>query len=625
MTKISLRSSGAAFAHDLLMIPLAWLAAYWLRFNLQAIPPAFLADSLSTLLVVMPVQGIVFWYFGLYRGVWRFASIPDLMRIVKAVVVGTLCSVVILFVWTRLEGLPRSVPVLYSVILVGMLGGPRLLYRWIKDHHVYAHRGMRVLIVGAGRAGEMLVRDLRRDPEQAWQPVLLVDDKARRQGQELHGVRVAGSVDQIPALAEEYEIDTIFIAIPSANSREMQRIVGYCGQSGLPVRTLPSYHDISNQTPISQELREVSIEDLLGREPVSLDWVAINRELSGKRILVSGGGGSIGSELCRQVARLGPERLVIFEHSEYNLFEIERELRAVFPQLRLEAVLGDVCDERAVERVLAQFSPQAVFHAAAYKHVPLLQNQVRAAVRNNVLGTKVIAEAADRHACETFVMISTDKAVNPTNYMGASKRVAEIICQTTNCNSSTRYITVRFGNVLGSAGSVVPLFREQIQEGGPVTVTHPEMKRYFMTIPEACELILQAGVMGQGGEIFVLDMGAPISIRYLAEQMIRLSGKEPGKDIEIAFTGVRPGEKLFEELFHEAEGLRPTGNQNILLATSREVDPAQLNEVIGQICEASAEFDEDKLRALVGKLVPELGAKGESLPDSNVVPLTRNP
>jgi FlaA1/EpsC-like NDP-sugar epimerase len=365
-------------------------------------------------------------------------------------------------------------------------------------------------------------------------------------------------------------------------------------------------------------LRDVGIDDLLGRESVTLDWESIRRELCGKRVLVTGAGGSIGSELCRQIAKIGPEALVLLEQSEFNLFEIERELRKDHSRLGLHVCLGDVTDVVLVDQLFAQYRPQVIFHAAAYKHVPMLEYQVRQAARNNVLGTRAVALAADRHGVEAFVMISTDKAVNPANVMGASKRVAEILCQSLDRVSETRFITVRFGNVLDSAGSVVPLFREQIRAGGPVTVTHPEMIRYFMTIPEACQLILQAGAMGQGGEIYVLEMGEPIKITYLAEQMIRLSGCEPGKDIDIVYTGLRPGEKLFEELFHEKE-LSGTAHQKILLAQGRPVDWDQLKQRMQRLEEACQAYDEAAIMALVRELVPEMQAPLEA-PADNVIP-----
>lgn len=613
-----LRNPSVAFLHDLLMIPLAWFGAYWLRFNLGTIPAEFLTPAINWLPVIVAVQAGAFVYFQLYRGHWRFASIPDLIRIVKAAVVGSLVILLAIFIVTRLYLVPRSVFPLYTVLLIGLLGFPRLVYRWLKDRRLYIGEGKRVLIVGAGRAGDMLVRDMFRDPSRALVPVGFADDKARKVGMDIQGVRVLGTTDSIPALVDRYEIDLIILALPSAQSNNMQRIVGLCEQAGVPFRTLPRVQDLVEGRVAIDALRDVGIDDLLGREPVTLDWDSIRRELCGKRVLITGGGGSIGSELCRQIARIGPESLVLLEQCEFNLFEIERELRKHHPQLALEACLGDVTDAVFVDQVMARYRPQVIFHAAAYKHVPMLEHQVRQAARNNVVGTRVLALAANRYAVEAFVMISTDKAVNPANVMGASKRVAEIFCQNLDRQSQTRFITVRFGNVLGSAGSVVPLFREQLRAGGPLTVTHPEMIRYFMTIPEACQLILQAGAMGRGGEIFVLDMGEPVKITYLAEQMIRLAGREPGKDIEIVYTGLRPGEKLFEELFHEKE-LSGTAHQKILLAQARPVDWEHLQQRMQRLEDACNAYDEPAIMALIRELVPEM-QKPAQTQSANVIP-----
>ena len=616
--RLRIRSPLVVFLHDLLMVSAAWFGAYWLRFNLESIPAEFLQPAVQWFPLVFIVQGGVLYYFGLYRGHWRFASMPDFIRIIKAVAAGGFSVLVIMFLATRLELVPRSVFPLYVVLLVGFLGVPRLLYRWFKDRRLYLGEAKRVLIVGAGRAGDMLARDLLRDPSRALMPIAFVDDKQRRTGMEIQGIRVLGDCKQIPRLVEDHAIDLILIAIPSANSRQMRRIVDYCEQSNVPFRTLPRFQDLVAGRVAVDSLRDVGIDDLLGREPVSLDWNSIRRGLSGKRVLITGAGGSIGSELCRQVAKLGPQSLVLFEQSEFNLYEIERELRKRHPHLSLQVCLGDVTDAVLVDRLIAQYRPQVIFHAAAYKHVPMLEHQIRQAARNNILGTWTVAQAADRHGVEALVMISTDKAVNPANVMGASKRIAEILCQSLHRHSGTHFITVRFGNVLGSAGSVVPLFREQIRAGGPVTVTHPEMVRYFMTIPEACQLILQAGAMGEGGEIFVLDMGEPVKITYLAEQMIRLSGREPGKDIEIVYTGLRPGEKLFEELFHEKE-LSGTTHEQILLAQARPVDWDQLKQRMRRLEEACQSYDEAAIMAVIRELVPEMQAPFATSAD-NVIP-----
>jgi FlaA1/EpsC-like NDP-sugar epimerase len=596
----------AIIFHDLLMVALAWLLAYLIRFNFNLGLDEWTALGQSLAMVVV-VQGLVSWRFGLYRGVWRFASIPDLWNIIRAVFLGALAASLMLFLFNRLQSIPRSTLVLYPLFATFLLGAPRALYRMWKDHGLSFQRvGARrhVLIIGAGRAGEMLARDMRRDDD--YVPVGFLDDQPRLQGAKVHGLPVLGRIDDLPKIVAALAVDVVIIAIPSANAAQMQRVVECCEQAGVMFRTLPRLGSMFSAQPTMREVREVAIEDLLGREQIALEWRRISDALAGKTVLVTGAGGSIGSELCRQIARLGPGKLIAFERSEFNLYTIELELRRSFPELLLAAQLGDVTDESAVDHVLNTHRPQVVFHAAAYKHVPMLQGQPREAVRNNVLGTRTMVLGAEETGCETFVMISTDKAVKPTNVMGATKRVAELLCQALSRRSAMRLITVRFGNVLGSAGSVVPLFQKQIAAGGPVTVTHPEITRYFMTIPEACQLIMQAGVMGKGGEIFVLDMGQPVNIAYLAEQMIRLSGKVPGKDIKIEYTGLRPGEKLYEELFYEQEQLNPTGHKKILLAQSAPADWERLTRLVDALGEAGERYDEDALRLLLSELVPEM-------------------
>jgi FlaA1/EpsC-like NDP-sugar epimerase len=617
-----LRSRAAAMTHDLIMIPVAWFAAYLLRFNLGPIPDVYLNQALLVLPLVALIQGAAFWYFGLYRGVWRFASVPDLIRILKAIVTGVLITAACIFLLTRMQNVPRSIFPLYGVMLILLLGGPRMIYRWVKERQLYVSATQKALIVGAGRAGEMLVRDILRDHGYGYRPAGFVDDTPRKLGMEVHGVRVLGTCDEIAEICARQSVDLILIAIPSADSKEMRRIVGLCDAAGVPMRTLPRFQDLVGGRSVVNELREIFIEDLLGREPVSLDWDRIHREIRGKTVLVTGGGGSIGSELCRQIARLEPGALVIFDNSEFNLYTIEMELRGAHPSLSLRAELGDVCDVPAVRRVFTERRPDIVFHAAAYKHVPMLEANAREAMRNNVLGTRNVAVSASEHRCDAFVLISTDKAVNPGNVMGASKRVAEMICQNMGRKGAvTRFITVRFGNVLDSAGSVVPLFRKQIATGGPVTVTHPEVKRYFMTIPESCQLIMEASAVGTGGEVYVLDMGEPIKINYLAEQMVRLAGKVPGTDVEITYTGLRPGEKLFEELFHPSEALVQTPHEKLLLARLRDVDWERFESGIESVEESCQSYDEPALRSLLGALVPEYSHPVKEIEPSNVIPM----
>ncbi|MBL0163950.1 MAG: polysaccharide biosynthesis protein [Xanthomonadales bacterium] len=606
------------------MVWLAWTTITSIRWSFELARPELGLFGPEVCLVLF-AQGLIFWITGLYKGLWRFASLPDLWNIGRAAILGALAISVTLFLYNRLATVPRTVLLLYPVSLAVLLGLPRLAFRYWKDSRLdFLSRSpaVRVLVLGAGRAGDSLVRGLVR--ENRYRVVGMLDDNPKVRGARIHGVPVLGTLGQLTDLARETAAQMLLIAMPSANSPQMQRVVGLCEETGLPFRTMPRLADVVAGRSSFGELKEVAIEDLLGREQVQLDWTSIRTGISGKRVLVTGGGGSIGSELCRQVARLGALSLTIIELSEFNLYRIEQEIRREFPDLLLDARIGDCGDLVGCERVFALARPQVVFHAAAYKHVPLLQEQVREAFRNNVLGTHAVALAADRHGVECFVLISTDKAVNPSSVMGACKRAAEIYCQNFAAQSRTRFITVRFGNVLDSAGSVVPLFREQIRGGGPVTVTHPEITRYFMTIPEACQLILQAGVLGKGGEIFALDMGEPVKIAYLAEQMIRLAGKQPGRDIEIAYTGLRPGEKLFEELFHPLENYQATTHAKIFLAQPRSMGWALLTALLQQAQVAVNDFDEEQLRRILDQLLPEFALRD---PESSatVLPFAARP
>ncbi len=617
----------AVISHDLIMVVIAWGLAFLTRYNFS-MPDAAWSMVWQTLVIVVCCQAIVFGVTGLYRGLWRFASIPDMWNISRAAAIGVLGISLTLFLFNRMDGVPRTILIFYPVYLVFLLGVPRIVYRMWKEHGLNLRNiagRTPVLVVGAGRSGEMLVRDLLREGEYIVTGFL--DDNRRLKGAKVRGIPVLGTIDDLPDLVAAEKVDIIMIAIPSANSKQMRRIVELCETAGVPFRTLPRIQDLVSGRSTLTELREVAIDDLLGRDPVQLDWDGINQGVVGKTVLVSGGGGSIGSELCRQVARLGPARLVLFEKSEFNLYNTGRELKNEYPNIVFHSVLGDVCDVVAVEHVMNTYRPDVIFHAAAYKHVPMLEYQVREAVRNNVLGTRLMAQAAARADCKTFVMISTDKAVNPANVMGATKRASEIYCQALNARVETHYITVRFGNVLGSAGSVVPLFKEQIANGGPVTVTHQDITRYFMTIPEASRLILQAATMGEGGEIFVLDMGEPLKISYLAEQMIRLSGKIPGEDIEIKYTGLRPGEKLYEELFYQQEDLLQTEHKKILLARSSDSNWDVIEQEMTLLQVACDEFDEECIQSILYELVPELSAQqalsNPSLNDSNVIEFSR--
>ena len=607
----------AAFANDVLCVPLALLLAYWLRFNLLDVPTQYLTPAKPLLLVAMPLQVTLFWAFGFYRGFWRFASLPDLIRIIQSVAVGTVLCSIISVVFLRVGPVPRAVFVLYPLLLIFTLSGSRLLYRYSKDRHFIPEKksGKRALIVGAGRAGDSLVRDIL--ALNVYQPLGFLDDDTRKHGREIRGVRVLGSLTDLAEVGGQLSIETVLLAIPSARRETIISLTKECSKLGLECKTLPSIRELTGQQIETRHLRNITVNDFLGRLPVKLDIEAIDGYLAGKRVLVTGGGGSIGSELCRQVAKAKPRQLIIFEHGEFNLYSIEMELRNKFPELDLIAVLGDVKIENRVAWAFKHFRPEVVFHAAAYKHVPMLETNPAEGVFNNVIGTKMVADAADRFGVKRFVLVSTDKAVNPANVMGTTKRIAELYCQNLAQRSKTKFITTRFGNVLGSAGSVVPLFERQIKEGGPVTVTHKDITRYFMTIPEAVGLILQAGSMGQGGEIYVLEMGEPILIRELAEQMILLSGLRLGVDIQIQYTGLRPGEKLFEEVFHAKEGLLGTEHPKLQLAKARMVDWQWLKKELEMLKEAAQGRDLSRLTSQLRKIVPEYSGAGATLPESS--------
>lgn len=607
--KIKFRSRTTIFVHDLIMVAIAWWGAYWLRFNFE-IPNEFIASAWRTQSYIIFTQSLIFWLFGLYRGVWRFSSLPDLFRIVKAVVLGITFIGVSLLLYNGLQGVPGAVLVLYVFLALVLVSVPRFCYRFWKESILKESDGQRVLVVGAGVAGDMLVRDLQGDHVSKYIPVALVDDDPAKRKREIRGLRVVGQVDDIPKLIEQYNIARVLIAIPSATDAQMRKIVESCERCHIPFLTLPSVKEMLTCQVSGENLRDVSIKDILGREPVRLNWAAIKSSLKDKCILVTGGGGSIGSELCKQVARVNPEKLIIFDQSEFSLFELDAELERIFPDLNYEIVLGDVTDRGCVKKNIQLYKPDVIFHAAAYKHVPLLEKQIRQGVFNNVVGTKIVAEEAMAAGVERFILISTDKAVNPENIMGATKRAAEILCQRFNHIGVTRFITVRFGNVLDSAGSVVPIFRSQIKIGGPVTVTHPDITRYFMTIPEACQLIMKAETVGEGGEIFVLDMGEPIKIAYLAEQMILLSGKQPNIDIPINYIGLRPGEKLHEELFYNDESLIATDYQKLLLAKAYDQTDSISLAAFDDLVAACINGDDQLILGCLKKVVPEF--KGDS-------------
>ncbi len=599
------KSRWFAFTHDMTWVGLAVYLAFAFRFDFGQIPTHHVLGAWKLFYISLPVQMFTYWFFGLYRGIWRFASLPDLQRIMRAIVVGALVTYFILFIWIRLDGIPRSTLVLYPMILIGGLAGARLLYRWFKDRRLQlsAQDSQRVLILGAGKAGELLVRDVLQND--TYLPVGFLDDNRKKKGMDIHGIRVLGSLSHLIEVVADLEIQEILIAMPSASSAVLKSLVKQCADMHVICRTVPSMQEIEEQTSAIGDLRSIKLEDLLGRAPIALDNKRVCEFVRGKRIMVTGAGGSIGSELCRQLMTFEPAQLILLDHAEFNLYQIDQELKKMNNYKVSQAILGDIRDIERMEWVYSSYKPQIVFNAAAYKHVPLVEANPAEGIKTNVLGTSQIANFAGKYHCEHFIQVSTDKAVNPTNVMGATKRMAEIYCQNLNSRCDTAFITTRFGNVLGSAGSVVPLFKQQIEDGGPVTVTHKDITRYFMTIPEAVSLILQAATMGDGGEIFVLDMGKPVKIIDMAEQMIRLAGLTPYDDIEITFTGLRPGEKLFEELFHEAEALRGTQHPKIMLSGTRSVDWDEVQTHLIAIRKACEIRDTPMLISLLNQLVPE--------------------
>ena len=594
----------AVIVHDLAMVWVCWQGLHYIRYALQPTPLPLEPFS-STVLIVMVAQGLVSWQVGLYRGLWRFASVPDLLNIFKASVLGLLAVVAGLFFYSRLDLVSRAALLLYPFVLTMLLGAPRLIFRAWKDQRLLRsdESAERVLILGAGQAGEALVRDLRRIGR--YQPIGFLDDAAALRGTRLQGLPILGRVNDVGRIARETGAQLLVIAMPSLDATAMRRVVGTCEESGVPFRTVPRLADLLEGRSLPGQLKEVAIEDLLGRQPLNPDGKAIRGWLGARSVLVTGAGGSIGSELCRQCARHGAKRIALLEIDELALLTVEAELRRDFPGIDCLPVLGDAGDPAVIAHALAVAEPEAVFHAAAYKQVPLLQRQLREAVRNNVLATDVVARASRDAGVGTFVLISTDKAVDPVNVLGATKRFAEMLCQSLVDPRSTRFVTVRFGNVLDSAGSVVPLFREQIRRGGPVTVTDPEVTRYFMTIPEACQLILQAAAIGAQQAVYTLDMGEPVSIRMLAEQMIRLAGKQPGKDIAIEYTGLRPGEKLHESLFHAEERYSATVHPKILQALPRGVSADRIEPALQALRESVVGYDLERLESSLRAAVPE--------------------
>ncbi len=593
-----------AFSHDVAAAGVAWIAAFWLRFNLD-IPSFYENLMLSRLPITVIAHAAIFWAFGLYRGIWRYASLPDLQRIAMAVGLGAAVVPAALALLRFGVPVPRSVYLMAPIVLAAIMCGSRLAYRGWREGRVAAlmsrPQATPVLVVGASSAAVALLKELATSSQ--WRVVGILDDDATKQGSALFGVKVRGKVDRIGDVASRLGVSQAIIAMPEASHGERKRAVELCGKAGLSVMTVPALSDIVSGRVSVSALRRIELDDLLGRDPVQLDNEGLHQLLEGRTVLVTGAGGSIGSELCRQIARFRPAKLVLFDISEFALYTIGQEFADRYPGVPIAATIGDAKSEARMGEVFARYCPHIVFHAAAYKHVPLMEDEnALEAVRNNVLSTIAVARAAQANGAEKFVLVSTDKAVNPANVMGASKRLAEMVCQAMQAQGAMQFVIVRFGNVLGSTGSVVPRFREQIARGGPVTVTHPNIQRYFMSIPEATQLVLQAALMGKGGEIYVLDMGEPVKIADLAREMIRLSGFSDG-DIAIAYTGLRPGEKLYEEPLADAEKTLPTPHPKLRVAQARAPGNGTLfEEVIAWVTEPGdtrAEVVRKRLRGWV--------------------------
>ncbi|MCZ6533024.1 MAG: nucleoside-diphosphate sugar epimerase/dehydratase [SAR324 cluster bacterium] len=594
--------------HDLAWVPLSIFLAYWLRFNLGPIPTSDRAGMIMMIVLAIVIHAPLFYQFGLFRIVWSFVSLPDVLRIVRSVGLGVLAVSLAILIVQRAEGVPRSVFLLYPLILLFGLTIPRVLMRAAigRKTRLTTQDQQRVLVVGTGNQAERALRNILQSSR--YMPMGLVADSPDMGGREIHRVRVLGGIADIPELVRKLDVELVVLALEEEGRKSAGEIIQFCASAKVPCRVVSSSeHGGDGLNGGNWALRPVTLEDLLFRTPVALDASATKEFIRGRRILVTGGGGSIGSELCMQLAANGVGRLLIVDSSEFNLFQIEQNLAQRYPNAPATPLLGDIKDPAAMERLFEAFQPEIVYHAAAYKHVPLLESNPIPAVVNNVLGTRNVAQAADKYGCTHFVLISTDKAVYSTSLMGATKRVAEIFVQCLNDRSQTRFITTRFGNVLGSAGSVIPIFEQQIANGGPVTITHPDATRYFMTIPEAVSLILAAGSIGSGGELFVLDMGEPVNIREIAEKLIRLKGLEPERDIPLVQIGLRPGEKMQEELFHHWEQSVGTSHPHLMIAAGQDSNYGWelLGEGIASLESAAKAGDFEAILKQLKTMLPE--------------------
>ena len=600
---------------DIALISFSFYLAFILRFD-GKIPGQYLVkigsfNCIETIIILGLIFYLsAFYFFKLYSFSWSYVSVQELISLIKSATLALLSLIVCFYIFRKeqvFQGFPRSVLFISYFLILLFCGGLRFskrIYLQLFQKKAEEEKSP-TLIVGAGDAGEQILRSILGSSSSPYLPLGFVDDDKFKQGSIIHGVKVLGGIEEIPQIARDYKIQEMIIALPSASRSLIKKAVELGRKAGLKkIKIIPSMTEIINGQVSVKNIREVQVEDLLGREPVSLDKGQIRSFIQNKRVLVTGAAGSIGSELCRQIARFNPSSLLILDQDETGIFNLSQELKNRFPQLNFVWKIGNICHPIKMEQMFREYKPEVVFHAAAYKHVPLMEQEVEEAVRNNIWGTKILAEKALNQGVEKFVFISTDKAINPTSVMGATKRVGEMICQVLNKKGTTSFISVRFGNVLNSRGSVIPIFKQQIEKGGPVEVTHPEMKRYFMLTSEACLLVMQAGAMGKGGEVFVLDMGEPVKILDLAKEMVRLSGFEVDRDIPIVFTGPRPGEKLFEEILTAEEGTTATQHQKIFMAKLSEVDEAKLNFNLQKLKQAIENSNKQEIKAILKELVP---------------------
>ena len=602
----------ALIIYDILSVILASALAILVRYELQIdnIPEYFLMPITRSLPLIIAVTLVIFWIFRLYHSLWAFAGETELQNLVIACILSGVSNVVILRFFRfggQTQAVPNSYYFLYTFFLIACIFASRFSYRFfrsLKHRNENRNNSISVMVIGAGEAANVIIKEILVSHFSTMVIKCIIDDDKGKWGRFIQGIKVVGGRERIIECAELYDIDEIIVAMPSISRQEMKAILDICKETKCKIRTLPGMYQLVNGEVNVSKLRDVEVEDLLGREPVQIDIDEIAGYVSGKTVLVTGGGGSIGSELCRQIARHAPGRLIIVDVYENNAYDIQQELRAEHPDLKLDVLIASIRNTSRVNWIFEHYRPDIVYHAAAHKHVPLMEDSPCEAIKNNVFGTWKTAMAAAANGTERFVMISTDKAVNPTNIMGASKRICEMIIQTLNRHYETNFVAVRFGNVLGSNGSVIPLFKRQIAAGGPVTVTDPNIIRYFMTIPEAVSLVLQAGAYAKGGEIFVLDMGEPVRILDLAENLIKLSGYRVGEDIEIRFTGLRPGEKLYEEMLMSEEGLKDTANRQIHIGRPLEYDEVQFFAQLDRLKIAATMEDQEDIRKLVRDLVP---------------------